>query len=121
MSKKWYEKGKKILDSEDEIQKSYPIKMNGNYGWLIISSNRILFLQQIGFFQKDYSLIFDKQREEIKQVNREGEYSFSILDKDGNVSKCEFELSSDIICSYLTKWIDAPILMNEPESSIIHT
>lgn len=120
MSKKWYETAQNILDPGDQILKTYPLKMNGKYGWLIISSSRLLFLHETGFIQKNYSLIFDKKREHIKQVHREGIYDLSIIDNVGNVSKCSFELPSEIIHTYLGKWLDTSIPMPENKSTIIH-
>ncbi len=105
MSKKWYEQAKKILEQGDKILKSYPVKMNEKFGWLIISSRRILFFSETGFIKKNYSLIFDKKREDITQVYRVAKYALSIVDNMGNVSRCELEYS-DIICSYLKKWIN---------------
>ena len=121
MSKKWYEKVKKILDQGDEILKTYPVKMNGKFGWFIISSRRILFLRETGFIQKNYSLTFDKKREDIKYVNRDGKYNFSIIDNLENVSKIISELHSEIICNYLDKWIDASTPKDEHKSVMIHT
>ena len=120
MSKKWYEQAKKILDPGDQILKSYPLRMNGKNGWLIITYQRMIFLHEFGFIKKNYSLIFDKRREDIKDVYREQKYGLSIVDTSGNVSKCVFELSSDIICSYLEKWIGESIPVHE-QSVMIHT
>lgn len=120
MSKIWHEKAKKILDQGDDILKGYPLKMNGKFGWLIISSRRILFLHETKQIQKNYSLIFDKKREDITYINREGRYNFSIVDNLGNFSKCGCGLPSVILCSYLDKWIDASTPMYEHASVLIH-
>ena len=118
--KKWYERAKKILEQGDEFLKCYLSRMNGKYGWFIISYRRVLFLREIGFIHKDYSLIFDKKRDNIKYVCKEGSHGLSIYDSLENVSRFTFDLPSEIIFEYLEKWVKAPILMHEHATVLIH-
>ena len=120
MSKKWYGRAKKILGQGDEILKGYPSRMKGKFGWLIISSHRILFLSEIGFIHKDYSLIFDKKRDNIKSVCKIGSHGLSINDSNGNISKFTFNQPSEIICKYLGTWIGSLVPMDKHDDVMIH-
>ncbi len=94
--------------------------MNGKFGWLIISSHRILFLSEIGFIHKDYSLIFDKKRDKIQSVCKIGSHGLSIYDSNGNISKFTFNQPSEIIYTYLGKWIGSLVPMDKHDDVLIH-
>ena len=110
MSNKWYDLAERLLGPGDEIQKTYPGKINGRYGYLIISNKKVLFLHETGFINKTYSIIYEKKRENIEKVTLEGTYELSISDILGNTFKLKtFELPAVIIQKNLETLVEAPI------------
>ena len=110
MPTKWYDLAKRLFDSGDEIQKSYTGKIDGKYGYLIISNNKVLFLHETGFINKTYSIIYEKKRENIEKVTLEGTYELSISDILGNTFTLKtFELPAVIIRKNLEPSVEAPI------------
>jgi hypothetical protein len=60
------------LDVDAKIQKCYDGKMDGKYDWLVISDEKILFIQEKGLLSKKISLIHDFSRDNIKEIKQEG-------------------------------------------------
>jgi len=90
------------LDVDDKIQKCYDGKMEGKYGWLVISDKKILFIQEKGLLSKKYSLIYDLSRENIKEINQEGAYEIIITDISGNTFRFQtLDLRADLILESL--------------------
>ena len=86
------------LDVDDKIQKCYDGKMDGKYGWLIISDEKILFIQEKGLLSKKYSVIHDLSREKIKEINQEGPYEIIITDLSGKTFRFQtLDLRADLI------------------------
>ena len=83
MSSKWYEIAEKVLDHEDMIQKSYPGKFDGNKGYLVMSNQKLVFVNEEGFIRKTYSLILDLPYGKIGKINPNGKYELEITDVDG--------------------------------------
>jgi len=110
MSNKWYDLAKRLLGPEDEIQKSYHGNINGKYGYLIISKKKVLFLHETGFMSKEYSIIYEKKRENIEKVTLDGTYELSISDIFGNTFTFKtLELPAVIIRKNLETSVEAPI------------
>jgi hypothetical protein len=98
MSSKWFEVAQRLLGEGDEIQKSYEGKIDGKFGWLILSDKKIMFIHESGFISKTYSIIFEIPRENIQHVIQEGSYELSITDITGNNFRFKtFEYHVDII------------------------
>ena len=83
MSSKWHEIGEKVLKHEDRIQKSYPGKFDGKKGYLMMSNQKLVFVNEEGFIRKTYSLILDLPYGKISKINTNGKYELEITDVDG--------------------------------------
>jgi len=83
MSSKWYEMGVKVLDHEDRMQKSYPGKFDGKNGYLMMSNQKLVFVNEEGFIRKTYGLILDLPYGKIGKINPNGKYELEITDVDG--------------------------------------
>jgi hypothetical protein len=98
MSRKWFEMAQRLLDEGDEIRKSYDGKIDGKYGWLIISDKKVMFLNESGFISKSYSVVFEILRENIKDITQKGAYELIITDVSGNTSRFQtLEIHADLI------------------------
>ena len=59
MAKNWSEYAKAQLDTDDEVQKNFSAKYNGNYGYIVMTKRKILFVEEKGFFSKTFSVLLD--------------------------------------------------------------
>ena len=82
MSSKWREIAEKVLEHEDRIQKTYPGKLDGKNGYLMMSSRKLLFVRQEGFMHKTYDITMDLPYEKIGKINPNGKYELEITDVD---------------------------------------
>jgi hypothetical protein len=83
MSNKWHEMAEKVLEHEDRIQKTYPGKFDGKNGYLMMSNQKLLFINEEGFIRKTRSLILDLPYSKIGKINPNGKYELEITDVDG--------------------------------------
>ncbi len=80
---KWSDLAEEILGSEDEIQRSYEVKLNGKWGYLIMSNRKLLFLEEEGFIRLKYSKALELPYSYIFEIDV-APNSMVILDGDGN-------------------------------------
>ena len=83
MSTKWHDMGEKVLDHDDKIQKSYPGKLDGKSGYLMMSNRKLVFVHEEGFIRKTYNLTLDLPYGKIGKINPQGKYELEITDTDG--------------------------------------
>jgi hypothetical protein len=82
MSSKWREIAEKVLEHEDRIQKTYPGKLDGKNGYLMMSNRKLLFVRQEGFMHKTYDITMDLPYKKIGKINPNGKYELEITDVD---------------------------------------
>jgi hypothetical protein len=81
--KKWVEIAGKNIESGDRMEKSYPGRLDGKYGWFIMSDKKLMFIQEEGFLRKHYELILDLPYEKIRKISHKGNYELDFIDVDG--------------------------------------
>lgn len=86
---KWYDLAEKRLEREDEIQKSYPGKFDGERGFLMLSNEKLLFVKEEGFLRKNYELIQEMPYEKIGKIIHDDRNTMELTDVEG--TKYEFE------------------------------
>lgn len=79
---KWYDIAEKALDQEDKILKSYPGRLDGSSGYLMISMKKILFVHEEGFLHKTYDLALEMPIDKIL-ISHKGKYELDITDNEG--------------------------------------
>ena len=84
MAPKWYEFGEKSLQKGDHIEKSYPGKLDGDNGYLMMSDTKLLFVKEEGFLRKKYTVTLNLPYEKIEEVKPEDKYDLKITEKSGN-------------------------------------
>ncbi len=80
---KWSDLAEEILGSEDEIQRSYEVKLNGKWGYLIMSNRKLLFLEDKDIRREKYSKALELPYSYIFEIDVTPN-SMVILDGDGN-------------------------------------
>jgi hypothetical protein len=73
----------KNLESGDEIQKSYPGKIDGKYGYLVMSNRKLQFVHEKGFLRKSYELILDLPYEKIGKIFPKSRYELDLTEIGG--------------------------------------
>jgi len=73
----------KVLEHEDRIQKTYPGKFDGKNGYLMMSNQKLVFVNEEGFIRKTHNLILDLPYSKIGKINPNGKYELEITDVDG--------------------------------------
>ena len=81
----------KVLDHEDRIQKTYPGNFDGKNGYLMMSNQKLVFVNEEGFIRKTYGLILDLPYGKIGKINPKGKYELEITDVDGVKYSFKFE------------------------------
>ncbi|MFP3952388.1 MAG: hypothetical protein ACLFVP_09655, partial [Candidatus Bathyarchaeia archaeon] len=59
MAPKWMDKAEKNLDTNDEIEKTYPAELEDQYGYILMSNRKLQFISEEGFLRKSYDLKLD--------------------------------------------------------------
>jgi hypothetical protein len=83
MKPKWYEFGEKSLAKDDEVKKNYTGRLNGEYGHLMLSGKKLLFVKEEGFLRKKYAVTLNLPYEDIEEVKQEDRYDLKITGESG--------------------------------------
>jgi len=84
MKPKWYEFGEKSISKEDEIKKNYTGRLNGKYGHLMMSNEKLLFVKEEGFLNKKYTVTLNLPYENIEEVKPKDRFDLQITGESGD-------------------------------------
>jgi hypothetical protein len=73
----------KNLQRGDQLRRTYSGRMDGSYGHLMISDQKILFVKEEGFIRKTRSVALDLPLERVGEVKPAGRYELNIAESDG--------------------------------------
>ena len=93
MAPKWYEYAQKCMAPDEHLRKNYNGKLDGDYGYLMISDKKLLFVKVEGFFRKKYSAPFSLAYDKVKDVRPLDNYRMEISEKTGKTHKFETDLN----------------------------
>lgn len=93
MTPKWYDEAERIIGTDDEILKVYEGRLEGTFGYLAISKNRILFLHEKGLFRKTVEQVMDMPYSKLGKVNSLTDRSLDLTDDTGK----HYTFKTDII------------------------
>ena len=77
------ELAEKSMSRGDRVRKTYMGKMDGNYGYLVMSDEKLLFVKEEGFIRKSRSVVLNLPYEQVEAVRPESRFELSITDKAG--------------------------------------
>lgn len=84
MAPKWYEFGERSLPEGDQFEKNYDGRLDGEYGHLMMSGTKLLFVKEEGFLRKKYIVTLNLQYDGIDEVIREDKYNLMITEESGD-------------------------------------
>ena len=87
MAPKWYEYAKKYTSQEEHLEKYFDGTLDGDYGHLLISDKKLIFVKEEGLFRKKYSAPLILPYELINDVHPIDEYHILISEKTGKSHK----------------------------------
>lgn len=107
---RWYEIAEKNLEEGDEIQKSYPGKLDGESGYLLLSNKKLQFVHEEGFLRKSYEINLELSYDEIRKISPNGRYELDLTDKKGKKHDFKtFEIPESIIEKNLEELLESSI------------
>ena len=83
MKPKWYEFGEKSISQDDKVKKNYTGRLNGEYGHLMLSDKKILFVKEEGFLRKKYAVTLNLPYENIEEIKEEDKFDLKITEESG--------------------------------------
>ena len=84
------------MSADDEVIQEYRGKLDGQDGALLITKEKILFIQEKGFFKKTYNYLLDTLHGDAELGKGGGGLEIKIKDGSSHVMKT-YKLSIDII------------------------
>lgn len=97
MSPKWYDFAAQKSKPGEELLKNYSGKLDGDYGHLFLTNQRLLFVKEEGFLRKSYEQTLDLPYTNLDELKKEGTYELCITCKDGKEHKFMSEISTTAI------------------------
>lgn len=95
MASKWKQEAEKALQPGDHVERSYPGQLDEERGYLIISNNRLLFVNQKGLFSKKYNIILNESLDDVEYEHKK-RYGFEIKVRNSK-HKYESEIPASIV------------------------
>jgi hypothetical protein len=77
------ELAEKSMSRGDRVKKTYIGKLDGNYGYLVMSGEKLLFVKEEGFIRKSRSVVLNLPYDQMESVKPESRFEIAITDKDG--------------------------------------
>src|SRR4030042_1797497 len=74
----------KSLQRDDKVRKTYSGKMDGRYGHLMISEQKLLFVKEEGFIRKNRSVALNLLFEKVGEIKPTSRYELNIVESDGS-------------------------------------
>ena len=73
----------KSLQRDDKVRKTYSGKMDGTYGYLMISEQKLLFVKEEGLIRKKRSVTLDLPLEKVGEIKPTSRYELNIVESGG--------------------------------------
>lgn len=95
---------KKELEPTDQVQNQYRALYNRKEGFLVLTNNRLVFLQQRGFFRASYLMTLEIPYEKINKVTTTASHALELEVED---MKYNFTALGDINAQAIVEEITA--------------
>jgi len=107
MPPNWYIEAEKKLLAGENIIKSYPGSLDGKSGYILITSDRLLFENVKGFLSKSYEIVLDTPLKDIEDLSVHGRHKLGLSVKGAKHTLDTSELPANIIKNNLQEAIDS--------------
>lgn len=88
---KWYDVAEKHVNEGERILRTFPGKLDGEGGYIVITDKKLFFVREEGFLRKSYDLTLDLPYDEISKVSIADRYELVLTDDEDR--KHEFTTS----------------------------
>ncbi len=97
MSSKVWEHAKKSMETDDKIQKTYSGRIDGKYGYLIITMKKVLFVKEEGLLSKSYTTTYNLSFAKMRGYKARDKYNLEFEDATGAKKVFVSEIPSSIV------------------------
>jgi hypothetical protein len=97
VSSKLVEIAQKSMDTGDKMQFSYTGRIEGKYGYLVLTKKKLMFLREEGFLSKTYSVVFNLTYDKVRSYSSKQRFTLEILDITGGSKVFVSEVAASII------------------------
>lgn len=73
---------KKELEPTDQVQNQYRALYDRKEGFLVLTNNRLVFLQQRGFFRANYHIALEIPYEKINRITTTASHALELVIED---------------------------------------
>jgi hypothetical protein len=88
---------KQTLTTGDTIDRSFVVRLNGDHGHLFLTHQRMLFIEEKGFFRKTYDVSLDLPYVDIAKIHVEQRNTnLTVTDTKGKVYDIAFDPASTV-------------------------
>lgn len=85
------------LSSDDTIDRSFISRLNGEYGHLFLTHQKLIFVEETGFFSKTYNVTLDLPYASIVKVHvEERNTNLTVTDTNGRTYDIAFDPASTV-------------------------
>jgi len=73
----------KSMSRGDHVRKTYMGRLDGDYGYLVMSDEKLLFVKEEGFIRKSRSVVLNLPYDQVEGMKPESRFELSITGRDG--------------------------------------
>ncbi|UCH38028.1 MAG: PH domain-containing protein [Candidatus Bathyarchaeota archaeon] len=85
------------MTSGDTINRSFTARLNGDYGHLFLTHQKLIFVEEKGFFSKTYNVTLDLPYTNIAKVHvEERNTNLTVTDTNGRTYDIAFDPASTV-------------------------
>jgi hypothetical protein len=71
------------METGDSIQRDYPGRIEGKYGYLLLTKKKMMFIKEEGFLSKNYSVVFNLPYNRVQGYSTKQKSNLEIIDTSG--------------------------------------
>ena len=90
LAPKWKDIAENNLEKGDKIEKTYPARLEGRTGYMLLSGKKLQFVIEEGLFRKNYDLSLDLPYTQVETLNSKERYLLEVTDKNGKKHDIQF-------------------------------
>ncbi len=100
----WKDEVQKSLEAGDHMDKEYEGTYKGSFGYLALTTKKILFISEKGLFKKTYTKLLDLPYSSVKGTALRGKHMLDLTDAESKVHAVEInDIPAQIVKDALEK------------------
>jgi hypothetical protein len=97
VSSKIVEVAQRSMEVGDKVQRSYTGRIDGKYGYLLLTKKKLMFLKEEGFLSKAYSVLLNLPYDNLRDYSTKQRFNLEILDASGGRKVFVSEVAASVI------------------------